>query len=342
MTNSDFARVVATPENHLALAALKELAEALRSSVSRHLVSPIYIYGPPGGGKSFLLSSLESELHSARVGRRVVSVQAKDFDEMTQAPEAVSLDQFVQADLLLLEDLHLLRVRSGELQAAASDLLARLLDDRQALNGPVVATGSRAPCDLDYLPARLRGRLAAGAHGCLPARRASRLLILEKFAQRRQLASHADAWLAENLNGSGRVLEGAITRLAELSRRQARPIDLEAVRLEFRPEAESGAMTVEQIADRVSDYFRIDSKQLKSRRRFSRIQVPRQVTMYLIRQLTSLSFEEIGTHFGGRDHSTVLHACKKIERSLAAESELTTAVHHLHRTLEASLCKGRS
>ena len=340
-----FARVVATPENHLALAALKELAEALRSSVSRPPASPIYIFGPPGGGKSFLLSALESELHSARVGRRVVSVQAKDFDEMTQAPEAVSLDQFVQADLLLLEDLHLLRVRSGELQAAASDLLARLLDDREALNGPVVATGSRAPCDLDHLPARLRGRLASGLTVALPAMGApSRLLLLEKSAQRRQLAVAPSvmSWLAENLNGSGRVLEGAITRLAELSRRSARPIDLETVRHEFHPEAESGAMTVEQIADRVSDYFRIDSKQLKSRRRFSRIQVPRQVTMYLIRQLTSLSFQEIGSHFGGRDHSTVLHACKKIERSLAAESELTTAVHHLHRTLEASLCKGRS
>lgn len=340
-----FARVVATPENHLALAALKELAEALRSPLARHLISPVYIFGPPGAGKSVLLSALESELHSARAGRRLVSVQAHEFDEQVQALETAFWERLVDADLLLFEDVHLLRVRSDELQAASSDLLARLLDERQALNRPVVATGSRAPGDLESLPARLRGRLAGGLLVHLPAMGTpTRLLILEKFAQRRQLAiaPAVMSWLAENLVGSGRVLEGAITRLAELSRRQARPIDLEAVRQEFRPEADAGALTVDQITDRVSDYFRIDSKQLKSRRRFSRIQIPRQVTMYLIRQLTNLSFEEIGTHFGGRDHSTVLHACKKIELGLAAECELTAAVHHLHRTLEASLCKGRS
>jgi chromosomal replication initiator protein len=339
-----FARVVATPENRLAVAALGELANALRSETPRRILSPIYVYGPPGAGKSLLLSVLEAEMHGFKPRRRVALVRADRFDQMVQTPEVPGWQDLVDADVLLFDDVHLLRVRSDECQAVSSEWLVRLFDERNAFNRPMVVTGNVACCDLDKLPARLTGRLASGISVPLPSMAApSRVLLLEKLAQRRQLAISPSvmAWLAEHLSGSGRELEGAITRLHELVRHSNGPIGLEVVAREFKPEVESRAMTVEHIAERVGDYFRVEVRQLQSRRRFVRIQTPRQVGMYLVRRLTNLSFEEIGAYFGGRDHSTVLHACRKIEMALSSNGELTNAVQHLHNTLETTLCKSR-
>ncbi len=339
-----FARIVATPENRLAVAVLEELANALRSPTPRRIVSPIYIYGPPGSGKSLLLSALEAEVHGAKQRRRVARIRADGFDQLAQTPEIAAWQDLVDADLLLLEDVHLLRVRSGEEQAVASEALVRLFDERQASDRALVVTADVAPCNLDELPSRLTGRLGSGIMAPLPSMAApSRLLLLEKFAQRRQLAvaPNVMAWLANNLSGSGRELEGAVTRLQELVRHSAKPIDLKTVAREFRPQVESRTMTAEHIAGRVGDYFRVEIKQLQSRRRFSGIQTPRQVGMYLVRRLTNLSLEEIGAYFGGRDHSTVLHACRKIERTLSVDGELSNAVQHLHSTLETNLCKSR-
>jgi chromosomal replication initiator protein len=339
-----FARVVATPENRLAVAALEELANALRSTTPRRIASPIYLYGPPGAGKSLLLSALEAEVHGAKQRRRVVRIRADGFDQLVQTPEVLAWQDLVDADLLLLDDVHLLRVRSGEEQAVAGEALVRLFDERQAIDRPLVVTGDVAPCDLDKLPARLTSRLASGIMAPLPSMaEPSRLMLLETLAQRRQLAIAPSvmAWLADNLSGSGRELEGAITRLQELVRHSAKPIDLKTVAREFKPQVESRTMSAEHIAERVGDYFRVETKQLQSRQRFSGIQTPRQVGMYLVRRLTNLSLEEIGAYFGGRDHSTVLHACRKIERTLSVDCELSNAVQHLHSTLETSLCKSR-
>ena len=339
-----FARVVATLENRLAVAALHELANALRSATPCRITSPIYVYGPPGAGKSLLLSALEAEVHGFKSRRRVALIRADRFDQMIQTSEVPGWHELEDADLLLFDDVHLLRVRSGECQAMSSEWLVRLFDERQAFNRPMVITGNVACCDLGQLPSRLTGRLGSGISVPLPSMVApSRLLVLERFAQRRQLAISPSimAWLAENLSGSGRELEGAITRLHELARHSTGPISLEVVARVFKPEVESRAMTVEHIAERVGNYFRVEIRQLQSRRRFVGIQTPRQVGMYLVRRLTNLSFEEIGAYFGGRDHSTVLHACRKIEMSLSTDCELTNAVQHLHSTLETTLCKSR-
>jgi chromosomal replication initiator protein len=339
-----FTRVVATPENGLAVAALEELANALRSATPRRVVNPIYICGPPGAGKSLLLSALEAELNSSRQRRRVNQVRADLFDQIGQTPESTSFKELVETDLLLFDDVHLLRVRHDERLAVASEWLVRLLDERAAEDRPTVVTGDVGPCNLDQLPSRLTGRLASGLTLALPSMAMpSRLLLLEKYAQRRQLAvpPNVMVWLAENLSGSGRELEGAIVRLQELARHSPRPIDLAMVSRQFKLQVESRAMTIEHIAERVGEFFRVDTKRLQSRRRFSGIQMPRQVGMYLVRRLTSLSLEEIGAYFGGRDHSTVLHACRKIERTLRVDSELTSAVQHLHSCLESSLCNSR-
>src|SRR5206468_12707647 len=122
------------------------------------------------------------------------------------------------------------------------------------------------------------------------------LALLEDLARRRQLAVSRDvlAWLAEHLIGGARQLVGALTRLEEAARHGDRPPDVAAVASLFREQAEASAVTVEQIARRVGSYFQVELGQLQSRCRYRSVLLPRQVGMYLARQLTSLSLQQIG------------------------------------------------
>jgi chromosomal replication initiator protein len=121
--------------------------------------------------------------------------------------------------------------------------------------------------------------------------------------------------------------------LEELVRLRDRLPDRETVATHFQAEADASRLTVERIAERVSRYYRIDRRQLRSRQRSRSALVPRQVGMYLARRLTALSLEQIGAYFGGRDHSTVLHACRKIDRALGQDPTLSGAVRHLQADL---------
>src|SRR5207302_3605662 len=113
-------------------------------------------------------------------------------------------------------------------------------------------------------------------------------------------------------------LEGAVARLQTLVKLQRQPLEVAAVAAEFREQAQAGegGPTVRRIAERVGGFFQVEPDQLQSRRRYRNAMLPRQVGMYLARQLTPLSLQQIGAYFGGRDHSTVLHACRKVERAL--------------------------
>jgi chromosomal replication initiator protein len=110
--------------------------------------------------------------------------------------------------------------------------------------------------------------------------------------------------------------------------------DVAAVAGHFGPEVEASQLTVEIITQRVSRFFQVPPRELQSRRRCRHALVPRQVGMYLARQLTPLSLEQIGAYFGGRDHSTVLHACRKVEQALTCDVTLSGAVRQLHADLQ--------
>jgi chromosomal replication initiator protein len=226
------------------------------------------------------------------------------------------------------------------LPARAVEPLVQLLDDLQARSLPVVCTGLMGPqslsCRGERFPARLTSRLASGLVVGLEALGpASRLALLQDKAQRKQLAVCREvlAWLADHVNGGGRELEGALARLETLSRMQARPLDVPTVVTHFAEQARETQVTVERIVRQVSGFYRVDAEQLQSRLRSRKVLLPRQVGMYLARQLTELSLHEIGSYFGGRDHSTVLHACRKVEEDLQRDPLLSGAVHQLHREL---------
>jgi chromosomal replication initiator protein len=327
-----FARFVTAPQNRSALLAAQDVADCIAARRAQRRYNPFLLHGPSGTGKTHLVGALLDEITRRCPEITVALLSAAD---LVPSPEADGDDPFRaarDADVIVVEDLQ-------HLPAQALEPFVQLLDHLLARQQQVVLTASVGPQRLAHrgerMPARLASRLAAGLVVALePLPPEGRLTLLQDRAQRRQLAVGRDvlAWLAERL-GSARELEGALGRLEALARLHERPLDVTVVAEHFHEQAEAGRVTVERIAARVGGYFCVRPEQLQSRRRFRSVLVPRQVGMYLARQLTGLSLGQIGAYFGGRDHSTVLHACRKVERALTSDAVLGGAVRQLHAEL---------
>ncbi len=221
------------------------------------------------------------------------------------------------------------------LPSALGPALVRLFDQLQARQQQMVFTASAGPGRLEGFPNRLRNRLGSGlVVGLEPLAAGSRLEILMDRAERRQLVVSRDvlAWLAEHLTGA-RQLAGALKRLETLARSRPVPLDMATVADHFREEVSLTRPTIDRVAHRVGGYFGIEPRQLQSRRRQRQAMLPRQLGMYLARRLTGRSLAEIGTYFGGRDHTTVLHACRRVEQLLAGDAALSGVVRQLHADL---------
>jgi chromosomal replication initiator protein len=285
---------------------------------------------------------LESRLQPAKAGtptghrkvdRALVRQPPGKIESAEETEPAVHLLESARhSDLLVIEDLQHLSSRAWE-------TLVQLFDFLYARGGQLVFTALTGPGQLGHrderFPARLTSRLACGLVVRLePLQARSRLALLQDQARKRKLTvcDEVLVWLAEHLSG-GRQLFGALTTLEMLARVQQRPLDVETVAGHFREQSESLRPTVERIAQRVGGYFQVDPRQLQSRKRYRHVLLPRQVGMYLARKLTDCSLEQIGAYFGGRDHSTVLHACRKVEQALTRDAILSGAVRQLHADL---------
>jgi chromosomal replication initiator protein len=330
-------RFVPTPENRSALEAVRQLVVCLAEQ-RRPTAELLYLHGPSGAGKTSLVGLLVEELRRRAPGITVQVLHAGEVAALVRSGGPAAAEELLAAardcDLLILEDLQHLD-RDGACSPALAETLVGLLDERQAEQRPTVATATLGPGRLTGLPQRLTSRLGGGLVVAVePPGPASRLALLEAKAQRRQLAVSREvlAWLAEHLGG-GRQLDGAIARLEALARQSPWPPGVAEVAAHFEAEVSASRPTVERIAQRVGSYYRVEPRQLVSQRRSRAVLIPRQVGMYLARRLTELSLEEIGAYFGGRDHSTVLHACRKIEAALDHDLALGGAVRQLHADL---------
>jgi chromosomal replication initiator protein len=318
-----FARWVSLPENSAAQSAARRAARAVGAGAVRSDLNPLFLHGPAGSGKSHLAAALVA----SAVRRRpdlVVTVLGTDVTEPSALGDAR------RADLIVLEDVQRLSPRFAT-------AVADLLDHAVARRRLVVATAPHGPARLTALPVRLTDRLAAGlVVGLAPLSPESRLTFLRRRAPRRRLDPDAPAvaWLAEHLDGSVRRLEGGLVRLAALARLNGgRPPEPDELPAHFREEVQAGQLTAEGIARQVSRYFQVDFGQLRAPGKGRQALLPRQVGMYLARQLTQLSLREIGAYFGGRDHATVLHACRKVEQALDVDATLSGAVRRLRAEL---------
>jgi chromosomal replication initiator protein len=319
-----FARIVKVPENHLALAAVQGLAARFASGASRSSIVPLYLHGPSGTGKSTLIAALVEEAVRRSAGLVASVIPAAEWG----SPPSEQADAREACDLLVVEDLHQLRPQ-------AFKSLTAVLDSRVATCQASVFTAHAGPQELGF-PARLASRLAAGLVVRLqPLQASSRLALLLDKAQRRQIAVSGKvlSWVATQLSGGARQLDGALTTLALLSRTHGSALDVATVAKHFHEQVEASRLTVDRIVQNVGRHFRIEPRRLCSEQRSRCVLLPRQVGMYLTRQLTPLSLQQIGRYFGGRDHSTVLHACRKVQQALGTDPALSGAIRQLHAEL---------
>lgn len=322
----DQAGWISLPENRAARVAVERVLTCIRSGSRRREANPLTLHGPPGCGKSHLAADLA---HGATASAGLTASVLHAADLPSRDPDEWEAAR--TADVVVVEELH-------RLAPVGVEALVGLVDRCVAGQRQVACTAGAGPAQLPNLPQRLTSRLTQGlVVGLEVLSPASRGEFLARRAASRRIRPAAGVidWLAAHVPGSPRQLDGALTRLEQLhAALGGRAASADEVALAFTDDADPRRrLSVDRIAHSVCLYFQVEPDDLCSRRRSRQALLPRQVGMYLARQLTGLSLEQIGAFFGGRDHSTVLHACRKVEAALGCDPGLSGAIRQLHADL---------
>ncbi len=280
--------------------------------------NPLFLYGPTGLGKTHLMQAVGNALLQAKPNARVMYMTAESFvQDFVSSLQKGKVEEFKKncrsLDLLLVDDIHLLAGKEASLVEFFYTFNALLDESKQ-----IILTSDRYPKELTELDPRLVSRFSWGLSvGVEPPDIETRIEILLKKAESNgiDLPRNCALFIAQQVVANVRELEGALNKVVAISRFKGTPIDLDVVRESLKDVLAIRARTisVENIQRVVSEYFRIPLKELVGPKRTRIYARPRQLAMGLARELTGDSFPEIGMAFGGRDHSTVMHACEKVQ-----------------------------
>ena len=242
---------------------------------------------------------------------------------------------FRSVDLLMIDDVQFIGGKDSTQEEFFHTFNALVDQNRQ-----VVVSADKSPSDLEGMEERLRSRLGWGLVADLhPTTYELRLGILQAKAdlQKAEIPIKVLEFLAHKISANVRELEGALTRLVAHAELVNRPITLESAQelLADLLRASDRRVTIDEIQKRVAAHFNVKVSDMSSSRRARSVARPRQVAMYLAKQLTSRSLPEIGRKFGGRDHTTVMHAVKRIEELIATDGTIAEDVDLLRRMLES-------
>jgi chromosomal replication initiator protein len=334
-----FEQFVIGDGNRLAHAAALTVAELPGGAYN-----PLYICGPPGVGKTHLLSAIATLLLAHSPGLTVRCATGESFtnsflDSLGHGSTEAFKARFRDVDVLLLDDVQFLQRKTKTEEEFFHTFNALHDGGRQ-----IVVTSDRPPNDLQELEDRLRERFSAGLVADIAAPDLpTRVAILHKRAQHDGVAAGDDALqvIAERIEHDVRALEGALIRVVAFSSLTGRELTAELANevlqtLYPRNERRAGGRcSAEQIQAAVAAHYGISQPELLSPSRAARIAWPRQVAMYLARELTGQSLPAIGRDFGGRDHTTVMHACKRAASRIDSDREAREAVDKLRRALHS-------
>jgi chromosomal replication initiator protein len=339
-----FEQFVIGDSNRFAHAAALAVAE-----LPGQAYNPLFIYGPPGVGKTHLLHSIGNYVRAFGGGLTVRSTTTERFtSEFVAALHSGGLDRFKgrfrRADVLLIDDVQFL-----ESKARTEEEFFHTFNALHEAGSQLVLTSDRLPRDLAALEERMRERFEAGLVADIGAPdRAVRLAVLRKRVQHDgvQLADpEALHVIADRVTDNLRALEGALIRVVAFHSLTGRPLDAElaaevldglypSARGRFaRPAA---TPTVERIQELTCEAFGITLEELVSHNRSPRVAWPRQVAMYLCREHTDQSLPAIGRSFGGRNHTTVMHACRRTTARLGSDHDAYDAVRALSAQLRGA------
>ncbi|MEN8143484.1 MAG: chromosomal replication initiator protein DnaA [Gemmatimonadota bacterium] len=329
-----FERFVIGSNNQFAAAACQGVADS-----PAQLYNPLFVYGDTGLGKTHLMHAIGHAILDRLPDRQVAYVTSERFtNEMISAIQGGRTAEFRQRyrliDVLLLDDVHFLGNKEGT-QEEFFHTFNTLYDAQKQ----IVITSDRPPSEIPGLQERLVSRFEWGlVTDIKPPDFETRVAILQKKADEDRLILDEEVitYIARNRKTSVRQLEGAVIKLLAYSSLTRREISLDLAReaLGARPGEERGSpVTAEEIRRRTANEWSVSVEQLVSKRRTKTLTIPRQVAMYLIKTSLDLPYTEIGTLFGGRDHSTVIHSVNKVEAAMVGDRDLRARVQRLQDDL---------
>jgi len=329
-----FKNFVVGKPNEFAHAAARRVAEADKVSFN-----PLFLYGGVGLGKTHLMHAIAWHLRMREPNRRVIYLSAEKF--MYQFIRALRFkdtmafkEQFRSVDVLMIDDVQFISGKEST-QEEFFHTFNTLVDQ----NRQVIISADKSPSDLEGMEERLRSRLGWGLVADIhPTTYELRLGILDSKSEQLGAAIPRKVmeFLAHRITSNVRELEGALNRIVAHATLVGRDISLEMTQevLHDLLRATDRRVTIEEIQKRVAEHYNIRLSDMHSARRARAVARPRQVAMYLAKQLTTRSLPEIGRKFGGRDHTTVMHAVKKVEELRSLDASFGDDVELLRRMLE--------
>ncbi len=322
--------------NQLARAAAYQVSE----NVGGASYNPLLLYGGVGLGKTHLMHAVGNSIADRHPQLKVAYMYSQRFmEDMVRAIEQGTMSDFTKyyrsVDVLLMDDIQFL-AKGMKTQEEFFHVFNRLQED----GSQIVLTCDRYPKEIEGLEERLESRFVWGMTAPVePPELETRVAILMKKAEIEQvpLPSEVAFFIAERIRSNVRELEGALKRVIANAKFTGREISMEQVRESLRDliAIQDRQIGIENIQKTVADYYKIRVSDLHSKKRTRSIARPRQLAMALAKELTNHSLPEIGDAFGGRDHTTVLHACRKIEELRESSRDIREDYNNLLRLLTA-------
>jgi len=331
--NFTFNTFVEGKSNHMALAAAKQVAANPKGDYN-----PLFIYGGVGLGKTHLMHAVGNEILNADTSKRIVYVHSEKFvADMVKALQLGAMSEFKEfyrnADALLIDDIQFFAGKEQS-QEEFFHTFNTLLDR----NHQMILTCDKYPKEIDGLEERLKSRLGWGLPVIIePPELETRAAVLLSKANSMgvKLPNDCAIYIAQRIRSNIRELEGALKRVVANSRFTDQEIDIPFVKEALKDLFVISAkmVSIDNIQKTVAEYYNIKLSDLLSKRRSRSITRPRQLAMALTKSLTNHSLPEIGEAFNGRDHTTVLHACSKIQELRKEIPSLEEDYRNLNRTL---------
>ena len=333
--NYTFDSFVEGKSNQLAKAAATQVADNPGSAFN-----PVFIYGGTGLGKTHLLHAVGNVIMANKPDAKIVYMHSERFvQDMVKALQNNAIEEFKRyyrsVDALMIDDIQFFANKERSQEEFFHTFNALLEGNQQ-----IILTSDRYPKEIEGVEDRLKSRFGWGLTIAIePPELETRVAILMKKAQQSKinLPHEVAFFIAKKLRSNVRELEGALNRVIANANFTGRPISIDFVKEALRDllALQDKLVTIDNIQRTVAEYYRIRVSDLLSKRRSRSIARPRQVAMALSKELTNHSLPEIGDAFGGRDHTTVLHACRKV-KSLRDEShEIKEDYQNLIRTLSS-------
>ena len=331
--NFTFETFVEGKSNHIALAASRQIGDGLKNSYN-----PLFIYGGVGLGKTHLMHAVGNEILKQDPNKKIAYVHSEKFvSDMVKSLQLGAINEFKQhyrsLDALLIDDIQFF-AKKEQSQEELFHTFNSLLEK----GSQMILTCDKYPKEIDGLEDRLKSRLGWGLPVVIePPELETRVAILlsKAMTMDHELSEESAFFIAQKVRSNVRELEGALKRVIANSNFTGRAITIDLIKDSLKDllAIQARQVSVENIQKTTAEYYNIKMSDILSKRRSRSVARPRQMAMFLAKELTNYSLPEIGDSFGGRDHTTVIHACKKINELRSFNLDIEEDYRKLLRVL---------